>query len=287
MSLPRSVASIYFLAVVAYTTWAVMEGRGLPGWMTGWLLARFDWSSNELTGGLTALLLLWPLVALRKRLAFDRPSSRGERSLMCVFLLVAPALLGIWGRSYLIHKDTEETEMRLLTHSLVRNPLPLLDPGRHLVRLEGGYLPSQAQHYIQDDYGEDHTHYIPFVGSAQSTSTSMVVVLKTRGDAVPFIGSSGQISPLLPDAPFLPATLDGIAESGKLPVYVERAWEDDGFTLASPYYLVEPRILVDGRLPSRLGYLRPDLALCLGLGFSASVALCLALLGLSPRRAPR
>lgn len=271
MSLGRLVAAFYFLAVVIYSTWGVVEGRGMPGLMAAWMFAKFDWSSDELTGSLTALILLSPMLALKKWLNWDRQATKIETALLCLGLVATPSFLGFCGRSYLIAKDAEESGLELETYSLPKVPLPDLGEGRHLVRLEGGYLMSQTQHYVREEYGEEHVYYVPFVASEKIDAVGMVVVVKGRGEFVPVISSSGRFLPLQADQPFLPATLDGIASAGTVPLYVEKAWAADGLTLLSPYYLVEPRMLVNDRLPSRLGYLRPDYALYFGLFFSAAL----------------
>lgn len=277
MSLARLVAAFYFLAVVIYATWGVMEGRGLPGLMTTWMFETFDWSSDELTGGLTALILLAPMTALRRWFDWSKPATKAETALLYLVLVATPTLLGFGGGSYLIAKDAEESRLELETYSLPKLPLPDLGEGRHLVRLEGGYLMSQTQHYVREEYGEEHVYYVPFVASEKADAVGMVVVVKGRGEFAPVISSSGRFLPLKADQPFLPATLDGIASSGTVPLYVEKAWAEDGLRLLSPCYLVEPRMLVNDRLPSRLGYLRPDHALYFGLFFSATLILGLGL----------
>ncbi len=276
MTAGRLLASLYFLAVVGYVTWGTVEGRGLPGHLTGWMLQRFGVAWDEVASGLSALALLTPLLPFRGRLGLDRTSSKAEMALLYGLLLLSPALVGWMGRDYLIARDAQETALPLESFQLGAQPLPLLTSGPHLVRLQGGYLPAQTQHTVREDYGETHQLYIPFAESAEASTVGFVLVMEQRGSAPALLWTPGSPPPD-PEAEFQPATLEGVAEAGTVPVYVEEAWREAGLELASPYYLVQARTLVDDRLPSRLGSLHPEWALYLGLLLSAMMSLGLGL----------
>lgn len=203
MTARRLLASLYFLGVVVYTTWGTIEGQGLPGYLTGWMLARFGVSWDEVAATLTGIALLTPLLLSRRWLGIDRASSRAEMGLLYLALILLPALLGWMGEGYLVARDARETSLPLERFSLREQPLPWLAPGPHLVRLEGGYLLGEAQHTVREDYGETHQRFIPFAASAETTTLGFVLVMEQRGTAPALLHTPG--TPLSdPDADWLP-----------------------------------------------------------------------------------
>ena len=274
-------AWLYFFAAVLYVTWGTFEGRGLPGFFTHLSLSYFNWSSDELTAGFSIILLLAPLVLFRNQLKSMNKEPQGMgKTVLYVSLTLAPLILGFAGRSYLIRNDAEQSSLVLQEFVLAQSSLVEINGESALVRLQGAYLLPAALQYSKEDYGEDHFAYVPLVAPDFSGEpVEFVLVAKQRENPVAYLPNATGLPfiRLAQEQELATVTFEGLAHKGRVPLYAEQEWKQNGLDLANEYYLLEARVLVNDKLPSRLQYLRPEWAFYLGVALSCAIGLGLAL----------
>ena len=276
-SIVRLLVSLYFLAVVGYVSWGTLFGLGLSGYLTGWMLTTFQWSSDELTATVLTIGLMLPAVPFLSQ--FKGENTRFGRLLLYGFCTLAPIILGFWGRGYLIENDREDQALVMREFSVSPTATDHL-AAKNLVRLNGAYLVDAALRYSKEDYGEEHTLYVPLVAeSFRNEAIEFVLAVEKRQDPPRFL-------PAMQGHPYIdlnrvqglvPVTFEGLAIEDQLPVYCGQEWNEQGLHLDEKVYRLEARMIVGDKLPSRLGHLQPDLAVYLGLGFGFAMFLGFAI----------
>ncbi len=274
---------IYLSLLAAYITWGTLNGQGIPGYLMGWMMDKVGWASTELVAVSLALIGILPALPLLRGLPKQQPQPGRIPMLGFLILIVTPTLLGWWGRDHLKQKDEMEQALVLQQRDLTGQNAEL-EVRTHLLRINGFIRQDAVQVVETEGYGTEIEYYVPFTAQADSEEIEFVVVLKSRGEqlmAIPTAGGQGFIT--LRGETAVPAQLDVLAEPASVPVFVAKGWESNGMQPVAQTFCLEPRLLVDDRLPSNAAYIQADLALYLGLGASLILLIAIPVIGLAKR----
>ncbi len=273
----RALAIVYLTGAFAYACYSSFTLTGLGGWIAERQIHFFGSASTRITALLSVFVLYLPLAPFARSLGFSRsaggsqslrPQPTGRTFLLLCWVALSFAVLGGLGYAAALYYDDGQQKLALERVDLNAGAIQL-GAGTHLLELKGAPQSALLQR-LQETSGsrKQRSNYVPITSSRWKLGEPVQFVLMTSLDGYTD-ASTNRFTLFQGRSASFSATFTGVAKSALVPVPIARFLRDVGVLLADPCFVLEPALLVDGKLPSRarsqMYYIIPILGVGLGL----------------------